>query len=476
MSRVWTPRSYQAALGEFATSRDRCNLWSGMGTGKTSVTATALKGLAEVEDPFPALVLAPLRVANSTWPDEFVKWQHLNGVSIRSAAGGRGPMREALKNLADVTTINYDNVIELVSEFGARGERWPFRTVVADESTRLKSFRTKQGGKRAQALSRIAHRCNRWLNLTGTPAPNGYQDLWGQQWFIDGGLRLGYTYSGFEDRWFAYRKKKDAFSGKVDLVMEIREWAQEQINALLADCTMTIRAGDYFDLPALIENVIEVELPPTAARHYRELEREFFTRLADGTEIEAFNAGAKSQKCLQAAAGALYKDPSAEGEEDQRAREWVEIHDAKIDALRSILEEAAGMPVLVAYHFKSDLARLKRAFPQGRELDKNPLTVTEWNRGNVPLLFAHPQSAGHGLNLQDGGNILVYFTSWWNLEYDEQILERIGPTRQAQSGHNRPVYVHRIVAKGTLDRVVLRRLQTKASVQSVLLDAMKGRT
>lgn len=469
----YKPRDYGSALTEFAMLNERGNLWAGMGCGKTVCTATALQGLALVEDPFPALVLAPLRVANSTWPAEFEKWRHLAGVSVQSAAGGREPMRTALRQLADVTTINYDNVVDLVEHFGGA---WPFRTVIADESTRLKSYRTRQGGKRAQALGKVAHKhTRRWLNLTGTPAPNGLIDLWGPQWFIDEGRRLGRTFSAFEQRWFAYRRKNDALSGRADLVMEVREGAQEQIEALLADCTMTVRAGDFLDLPPLVENVIEVELPARAMRHYRDLERELFTVLADGTEIEAFNAGSKTQKCLQAAAGALYKDPAADGDEHPRSREWVEIHDVKIDALRSVVSEASGMPVLVAYHFKSDLARLRKAFPEGRELDKNPQTIVDWNAGRVPILFAHPQSAGHGLNLQAGGNILVYFTSWWNLECDEQILERIGPTRQAQSGFNRPVYVHRIVAKGTLDRVVLRRLQTKASVQSLLLDAMKGR-
>jgi SNF2 family DNA or RNA helicase len=170
-------------------------------------------------------------------------------------------------------------------------------------------------------------------------------------------------------------------------------------------------------------------------------------------------------KCLQAANGALYID-------DQGT--WKELHDAKIEALKSVVEEAAGAPVLVAYHFKSDLARLQRAFPQARRLDSDPRTIADWNAGRTPVLLAHPASAGHGLNLQDGGNIIVFFGLWWNLEEHEQIIERIGPTRQAQSGYNRPVYVHRIVAQGTVDTLVLARLKTKASVQSLLLEAMKG--
>jgi SNF2 family DNA or RNA helicase len=195
-----------------------------------------------------------------------------------------------------------------------------------------------------------------------------------------------------------------------------------------------------------------------------------FTQLAGGEEVEAFNAAALTMKCLQAASGAMYLDPERYGE-----GKWIEIHDAKLDALESVIEEAAGAPVLVAYHFKSDLARLQRTFPKARTLDKDLQTIDGWNAGRIPLLFAHPASAGHGLNLQDGGNIIVFFTSNWSLENDQQIIERIGPTRQAQAGHNRPVFVHRIVARQTVDELVVARLKTKASVQQLLIDAMKGK-
>lgn len=441
-----------------------------MGCGKSVSTLTALQGLALVEDDvFPALVLAPLRVAASTWPDEVAKWSHLSGLTIAIWAGTRD---FSACYGADVVTVNYDNVRELVEHFG---DAWPFKTVIADESTRLKGFRLKQGGKRAQALGKVAHKhVRRWINLTGTPSPNGLVDLWGQAWFLDEGHRLGRSHSAFESRWFAWKRRdtKDQYAKDMVLV----DGAQKQIEDKLRDLTITVRASDFLDLPPLIENVIEVDLPPTARRHYRELEREMFTKLATGEEIEAFNAASKTIKCLQAAAGALYIDPDADSDTHPQSREWVEIHDAKIEALRSIVEEAAGMPVLVAYHFVSDLARLKVAFPQGRHLDSNPQTIVDWNAGKIPMLFAHPQSAGHGLNLQDGGNIIAYFTSWWNLECDEQILERIGPTRQAQSGYNRPVFVHRIIARNTVDSLVLRRLQTKASVQQLLIEAMKGST
>jgi SNF2 family DNA or RNA helicase len=457
-------RDYQGAIMQFIWDHERSNVWAGMGTGKSVSSLTALQGLALVGDPFPALVLAPLRVAEATWPGEIDKWAHLNRLKLRAATGPLSQRTHLVHGrVSDIVTINYDKLPWLVEHLG---DLWPFKTVVADEATRLKSFRIKQGGSRAQALGKVAHkRVQRWVNLTGTPAPNGLADLWGQQWFIDAGQRLGRSFKAFEDRWFAWKRTdpEDQFAK----VKFLQDGAQAQIEALLADCTITVRAEDYLDLPPLIENVIEVDLPPGAARHYRELQKEMFTVLEGGHEVEAFNAAAKTMKCLQAANGALYTDDSGN---------WKEIHDAKIEALRSVVEEAAGAPVLVAYHFKSDLARLQRAFPQGRTLGVDPAAINAWNRGQVPLLFAHPASAGHGLNLQDGGNIICFFGLWWDLEQHEQIIERIGPTRQAQSGYKRPVYVHRIVAKGTVDQMVLRRLKTKASVQSILLDAMKGKT
>ena len=192
-----------------------------------------------------------------------------------------------------------------------------------------------------------------------------------------------------------------------------------------------------------------------------------FIEFENGAQIEALNAASKTIKCLQIANGAIYTD-------DTRTT-FTEIHNEKIKALESIVEEAAGMPVLVAYHFKHDLARLQKAFLKGRALDSDPATIRDWNAGKIPILFAHPASAGHGLNLQDGGNILAFFGHWWNLEEYQQIIERIGPARQAQSGYDRPVFIHHIVTKGTMDDVVMLRRDSKREVQDLLLEAMKQR-
>ena len=459
----FTPRDYQQAIVRHIVEHDRCNVWAGMGTGKTVSTLTALDALALTADPFPALVLAPLRVASGTWPAEVKKWAHLKGLRVSSATGSaqqRGHLVHSVN--ADIVTINYDKLPWLVDHLGAL---WPFRTVVADEATRLKSFRLKQGGKRAQALGKVAHkRVRRWVNLTGTPAPNGLRDLWGQQWFVDEGQRLGRTFSAFESRWFqSKRVGASAFARELTPM----DFAQRQIEAALADCTITVRAGDYMDLPPLVENTLTVDLPPTARRHYRELEREMFTTLAGGHEVEAFNAAALTMKCLQCANGAMYAGESGE---------WQEVHDEKIEALRSVVEESAGAPVLVAYHFKSDLARLMKAFPGAVEL-RSEAALQAFREGRVAVGIGHPASMGHGVDgLQNHCATVVVFGHWWSLEQREQLIERVGPTRQVQAGKNRTVTVHNIVAAGTVDELVMRRHHEKASVQSLLLEAMKGKT
>ncbi len=468
MTQPFHPRDYQRAIWQFIADHERCNVWAGMGTGKSVSTLTALDALILTADPFPALVLAPLRVASSTWPDEVRKWAHLQGLRIAAATGSESQRSHLVHSRhADIVTINYDKLPWLVDHLGPL---WPFRTVVADESTRLKSFRLKQGGVRAQALGKVAHkRVRRWLNLTGTPSPNGLRDLWGQQWFVDEGQRLGRTFSAFENRWFAYKRKSDiAKKDKGAVEMVVMPFAQRQIEEALADCTITIRASDYLDLPPLVENTIPVELPPTARRYYRELEKEMFTTLAGGHEVEAFNAAALTQKCLQCANGAIYTGETGSGQ-------WQEVHDGKIEALRSVVEEAAGAPVLCAYQFKSDLARILKRFPFAVEL-KAERQLQAFREGKVLLGVGHPASMGHGVDgLQNHCSTVVFFGHWWSLEQRQQMIERVGPTRQVQAGHNRSVTVHDIVAQGTVDEIVMDRHRTKASVQELLMNAMKGK-
>lgn len=460
--RHYTPRVYQDLIGQHVLEHKRCNVWAGMGTGKTVALLTAVDLLMiSGYETKPALALAPLRVAKTTWPDEVAKWNHLSGIEVRAIVGTAVERQAALREVANgntpLFTINYDNLPWLVATLG--DQPWPFGAVIADEATKLKGFRLQQGGRRAQAIARVAHtQCSRWINLTGTPAPNGLQDLWGQQWYIDAGERLGRTYQAFRDRWF-----QRSFDGHN---LNPLSFAEKEITQKLRDVTVSVDAADYFPLEKPIVNPVYIELPAKARELYRSMEREMFMQIEEHG-VEAWNAAARTQKCLQLANGAAYV-----GED---AKEWREVHDEKIQAMEDILEEAAGMPVLVAYHFRSDLDRLCRAFPKGRYLDNDTQTQRDWTAGKIPLMFAHPASAGHGLNLQDGGNILVYFGHTWNLEHTEQILERIGPVRQMQAGHKRPVFVHHIIARDTVEEQVMERLEGKGSVQQILLAAMKRR-
>lgn len=473
----FTPHPYQDLMIRHALDTPRCALWAGMGMGKTSSTLSIVDTLRLAGDTKRTLVLAPKRVARSTWPDENQKWEEFAHLKVQPILGTQDERRAALRNdKADIYTINYDNIPWLVSQLQAG---WPFDTVIADESTRLKNFRIEQGGKRAHALAEaIDKRTRRWINLTGLAAPNGLQDLWGQTWFLDKGFRLGRSYSAFENRWFGFQRAKDAVHAhKTHVQRVVFPHAQTEIQNLLKDICLALDPKDWFDLDDPIVRDVYVDLPPEARKNYRDMEREMFTAFkakgvgdTDGDhayEVEAFNAASKSIKCLQICAGAAYVEGST--------KKWVQVHDEKLDALESIIAEAAGTPVLVSYHFKPDLARILTRFSQARPLDANPQTITDWNAGRIPILVAHPASAGHGLNLQDGGNILVYFSHWWALEDRAQILERVGPMRQKQAGHDRPVWVYNIIARDTVDEQVIERVTTKRAVADILHDAMKRR-
>lgn len=453
MRKTFVPRSYQHAIIGHTLDVPRGAAWAGMGMGKTTSLLTALDALSLV-DSRPALVLAPLRVAQSTWPDEAAKWAHLSHMEVQPIVGDPATRLRALRNEnAGVFTCNYENIPWLIETLG---DKWSFSTVVADEATKLKGFRLRQGAQRARALGKIAHtKIKRFVELTGTPSPNGLIDLWGQAWFLDAGQRLGRSFSAFTDRWF-----KASFDGFGHIPLD---HSQAEIEDKLRDLCLSLEAKDYFDLREPIKNVIKVTLPSKARALYRDMERTMFAEI-EGMEVEALNAAAKTNKCLQLANGAAYTDDEGN---------WSEVHDVKLQALESVIEESGGAPILVAYHFKSDLARLQRAFPKGRPLDSDPDTIRQWNAGKISILFAHPASAGHGLNLQDGGNILVFFGLNWNLEEHQQIIERIGPTRQLQAGHDRSVFIHYITAADTVDETVMERLETKRAVQDLLLEAMK---
>lgn len=468
-------REYQRHMIDHMIRVPKCALFAGMGLGKTVSVLTALDRMkfAEMLDK-PVLIVAPLRVARDVWPNEVKEWGHLKDFTVMPVLGTPMQRQDAFRVKADAYVTNFENLEWLIKIWGSH---WPYGMIVVDESTKLKSLRANirenaqgtkwvqgDGGKRAKALLKAIYefKTERFVELSGTPAPNGLQDLWGQIFFLDYGKRLGRVYDAFQSRWF--RGKPDGFG------YEPLPTAQQEIQDKIKDICLSLKSEDWFDLEEPIVRTIEVTLPPEARKQYREMEKTMLTEIQE-KPIEAFNAGARTQKLLQMAAGACYTGSAL----DPGARQWVESHPAKLDALEEIVEEAAGEPLLVAYHFKSDLERLKKRFPKGRHLDQKSQTIRDWNEGRIPLLFTHPASAGHGLNLQHGGSRLVYFSSSWNFEEHSQILERIGPVRQAQSGYKRNVFVYHIQAKGTVDEDVQDSLSTKRSVQDVLMEGLKRR-
>ena len=780
----YVPRPYQPAITNHIIDNPRCNVFAGMGVGKTPATLEAISTLLLLGEVQRVLIVAPKRVAVSTWPGEIANFKGSFGhLTMAVAVGSDKERRAAIESSARIVTINFDNLTWLVENYGAT---WPFDMVVADEASRLKGLRvsiqtsktgkrflTGQGASRAKALARVAFtRITRFVSLTGTPAPNGLQDLWGICFFSDAGKRLGTSFTAFSHRWFRAVPGSDVKQQNIEPL----PYADEQIRAAIKDITIAIEARDHFDLPPLIENHIKVELPPAAMKIYKEMERSLFTEI-QGVKIEAFNAAAMTQKCiatgtpvlsnrgwvpieqivdsdllwdgkqwvghgglvsngsrvvqecwgvqmtpdhkvlttagwveaqevnrggkyrreevrlpdsggtstkfgdfevrglaspvrlrgenhshnpaapqntrqpvavlrvqeagdvrgraphtrvvespslsgLQSNAATLLRAlrqgiPQIRGAGYRRVRRmahilreffarhggnlqfrlgtrssgqrrallpgelplgrppdsvqqqkpprscrhpewahdrgasspafwtesrnhvpacpqrpdggridqlgpaeahvydivncgprhrftvkgvngevflahnclqiasgavytddkgaWELIYDGKIEALESVVEESGGMPVLCFYHFKSDLARILKAFPKAVHLGDDPKIIERWNAGKIQMLVAHPQSAGHGLSLQHGSNIMCYFSSNWNLEADQQAAERLGPTRQAQSGYKRPVFLHRLVGAGTIEETVVKRLKTKASVQDALMEAMKAR-
>jgi SNF2 family DNA or RNA helicase len=458
--REFEPRPYQQIALAHLLDVPRCALWAGMGMGKTCSTLAALDALALVES-HPTLVLAPLRVARDTWPAETRKWRQFSHIEISPIVGTPAERERAMQRDVPVYTTNYEQLPGLVDHYG---DRWPFRQIVSDESTRLKSFRLRQGGQRAAALGRVAHKhVHRFIELTGTPSPNGLEDLWGQAWMLDQGVRLGRTFSAFQQRWF-----HPTPGGQGYTQWKAKPEAQEQIQDKLRDLCLTLDPKDWFDLREPIVNTIRVPLPAKARGIYRDMEREMFASLGDGKEIEAFGAAARTLKCLQLANGAAYVD--------EDCKEFVEVHDAKLQALDSIVEEAAGAAVLVAYHFKSDRARILRAFKGAVDVATKE-GMADFKAGRARLGIGHPASMGHGVDgLQDVCSIAAFFGHWWSMEERMQFIERIGPVRQQQAGFDRAVTIHNIVAEDTVDELVLARHDTKRSVQDLLLEAMKRRT
>lgn len=452
----FTPREYQRIARDFILDHQRCNLFAVPGMGKTATCYTVIDILKLCGSSFfPCLVIAPKKVVELPWPDEQKKWLDFNGLKIVSVLGEHALRDEALMARGDVFLINYENVQWLTKKYA--GRPWPFKTVIADESTRLKNFRMNGGGARAKALSEIALHCGRWINLTGTPVPNGLKDLWGQMWFVDQGGRLGRTHGDFMKRWF--------FADPYKKTVELRHPSCAlEIHAAIADVTLALRAEDWFPIQKPLEIPRYVELPPDARALYDEMEKRLFIEV-DGVPIEAVNNGVKSGKLLQMASGMVY--------DEGKVARW--IHDAKVEGLRSLVEEMAGEPLLVAYWYKWEPDMFRKVFPDIVQF-KGKKEQDAWNAGKIPLMMLHPGSAGHGIDLQFGGRAIAHFTHTWDLELHDQVNERIGPTRQLQAGFTRNVLHYNLIAKNTIDVEVIERNIHKTSIQDALMTARARRS
>lgn len=435
---------YQLRAVDFIKDRKRCALWLDMGLGKSVTTLTAATDLIDSFLVSRVLVIAPLRVANSVWKQEASNWKHLRHLSVKVATGSEKTRLRALQCDADIYVINRENVPWLVKQYG---KKWPFDCVVIDEASSFKNA----SSQRFKALRKTLPETEYMILLTGTPSPNGLLDLWPQMYLIDYGNTLGRTMTAYKQRFFEQDFMGYRFTP--------RTGSAEKIHDLLKPHVLSMSAKDYLELPDRIDLVERVMLPPAVMAEYQNFEKTLLAELPDGEEVEAVSAAVLANKLLQFSNGAIYTDDMGN---------WSELHSAKLDALAEIIEQNENENILLAYNYKTDLERLQKRFPQARVLDKNPDTVREWNSGEIPLLLAHPASAGHGLNLQRGGSLIVWFGLNWSLELYQQFNARLH--RQGQS---KPVRVVHLIADCCIDERVMAVLGSKDAQQSALLKALK---
>lgn len=393
------------------------------------------------------LVIAPLRVAQDTWSRESEKWDHLQHLTISKILGTRAQREKALKVDADIYVINRENVPWLVNMVGSD---WDFDTVVIDELSSFKSSKSK----RFRALRRVRPLINRIIGLTGTPAPNGLHDLWAQLYLLDQGERLGKTITGYRDRYFIPGKRK----GHVVYEWKQKQEAESRVYEQISDICVSMSAEDWLDLPERIDRTVAIPMSPDSKAKYKKLEKDLLLEFED-SDVTADTAAVLSNKLLQLANGAIYDEN----------RDVQHVHDAKLDALEDLIEAANGNPILCFYTYKHDLSRIQERFPSAVKLESTE-DIAKWNKGEIPLLLTHPASAGHGLNLQDGGHNVVWFGLTWSLELYQQANARLD-----RQGQTERVVVHHLVSEGTLDETVIQRLADKTAGQDALLDAVKAR-
>ncbi len=445
----YVPHSYQEYALDFILHRDAAGIFLECGLGKTAVTLTAIVEL--LHNYFEAsrvLVIAPLRVAENIWQEEAGKWDHLKHLRFAKVLGSRKERIRALQTEADIYLLNRENVKWLVDYCNSS---WPFDMVVLDELSSFKSPRAQ----RFKALKKVRPLIKRVVGLTGTPAPNGLIDLWSQVYLMDRGERLGRTLTGYRQRYFLPDKRNQ----HVIFTYKPKKGAEEAIYNKLSDICVSMKSRDYLKIPQRTDNIVPVQLPPEAMEKYRQLERDLLLPLLEG-DVVAGSAGVLANKLLQITGGAVYDEDG----------EVQEIHDVKIKALEDLVEAANGKPVLIYYGYRHDLERIQKTLGPDSRVLKTSGDIEDWNKGEVPVMLAHPASAGHGLNLQEGGSTVIWFGLPWSLELYQQANARIH-----RQGQKDTVVVHHLVAKNTVDEDVMKVLANKEAGQEALLQAVKAR-
>lgn len=444
----YQPHEYQQYATDFIIKNPTAAVFLEMGLGKSVIALTAILELClERFEISRVLVIAPLRVARDTWPAEIQKWDHLKDLTYSVAVGTANERRAALRQKTFVHIINRENVQWLIEDSGIP---WQYDMVVIDE---LSSFKSHQS-KRFKSLMKARPGTRRMVGLTGTPSSNGLMDLWSEFRVLDMGKRLGRFITHYREQFF----EPDRRNGMQVFSYRPRAGAEREIYRRIGDITISMRSADYLKMPECVMNTVPVKLNSTEFEVYEEMESKMVTEL-DGVEIDAVNAAALTGKLCQLANGAIYTPDG----------NTVFFHERKLDALEDLIEGANGKPVLVAYWYKHDLARIQERF-KVREL-KSSKDITDWNAGKIPVAVIHPASAGHGLNLQAGGSTLIWFGLTWSLELYQQTNARLW--RQGQQAET--VVIHHIITRGTVDEDVMQSLSEKDRSQAALMRAVRAR-
>ena len=448
----YEPHDYQQYAIEYITSHPVAAVLLDMGLGKTSITLTALNDLLfDYFDVHKVLVIAPLRVARNTWSGEIGKWGHLMDLQYSIIVGTEKERRAALGKRADIYIINRENIQWLIEK---SGYPFDFDMVVVDE---LSSFKNHDA-KRFKALMKVRSKVKRIVGLTGTPSSNGLMDLFAEFKLLDMGERLGRFIGNYRVNYF----KPDKMNGPIVYSYKPLPGAEQRIYDAISDITISMKATDHLQMPELVSSGYEVQMDEQEREKYDSMKEQLVLSLPEG-EITAANAASLSGKLLQMANGAIYTDDG----------EVTLVHDKKLDALEDMIEAANGKPVLVAYWFKHDLQRIMCRLTEKKmtfeKLDTD-VSIAKWNKGEIPVALIHPASAGHGLNLQSGGNILIWFGLTWSLELYQQTVARLW--RQGQTAGT--VIVEHIITAGTIDGRVMKALEMKDNTQAALIDAVKA--